>query len=506
MSLLSSAWAAVTVGLCVAIALLSGRSAHGFPRMGKSRLWTWITWQKPTRFDLPRYAKAGYEQFNKALGKPFLTKVFGHDYVVLPSKYFDDIKRASPQSLSFFQALSDGLNMEASVGHLYASTTEIDVVVKHLNPRLTQLTPLLCDEAEYAIEREVGALPDWKKFNVSNLIAAIVHRTTNRILVGKKLCRNEEYLAITTKFSRSLFISGIFWNFVRLGPLRKLVAWLTIGLHLRDRNAAAKVLLPHVLARRQEKESGVDVATKYPDALQWTIDTAPSFPGDDEPLHQVYHMLHLTFAASSASGVGVTQCLLNVLAYPEYLEPLREEISTVVARHGGWTDKALSQMSLLDSFIRETMRLHPAGSLTVARTVMDDHFRFHDGLTLPKGTNIIAPALAIHYDPDNYEDAHRFDGFRFARYRQKQGENHRWLASTIDQKFLQFGYGNHACPGRFYAIRKIKLVLAKLIMDYDFKWAQPRPVHDRPEDFAIEAQLVAAPDAEILIRSRNLSN
>lgn len=126
MSLLSSAWAAVTVGLCVAIALLSGRSAQGFPRMGKSRLWTWLTWQKPTRFDLPRYAKAGYEQvsdfdvccvvldseadneqFNKALGKPFLTKVFGHDYVVLPSKYFDDIKRASPRSLSFFQALSD---------------------------------------------------------------------------------------------------------------------------------------------------------------------------------------------------------------------------------------------------------------------------------------------------------------------------------------------------------------------------------------------------------------
>ena len=70
----------------------------------------------------------------------------------------------------------------------------------------------------------------------------------------------------------------------------------------------------------------------------------------------------------------------------------------------------------------------------------------------------------------------------------------------------RFGYGNHACPGRFYAIRKIKLVLAKLIMNYDFQWAQPRPVHDRPEDFAIEAQLVAAPDAEILMRSRNLSN
>ncbi|KAK2874945.1 hypothetical protein FQN49_001919 [Arthroderma sp. PD_2] len=441
---------------------------------------------------------AKINSFNKALGKPFATTVFGHEYVVLPSKYLDDIKRASPKSLSFFQALSDGLNMEASVGHLYTSTTEIDVVVKHLNPQLTKLTPLLSEEADFAIGKEIGTLSDWKTFNVSNLVAAIVHRTTNRILVGKELCRDEEYLSTTTRFSRSLFLHGIFWNFINLGPLRKLIARLTIWFHLKDRDAAAKLLLPHIHARRQDKEA----SSKYQDALQWTLDTAPSFPGDDEPLHQAYHMLHLTFAASSASGVGVTQCLINLLAYPEYLNPIREEIAAVVAKHEGWTDKALSQMALMDSFIRETMRLHPAGSLTVARTVMDEQFRFHDGLTLPRGTNIIAPALAVHYDADNYEDASRFDGFRFARYRQKQGESHRWLASTIDHKFLQFGYGNHACPGRFYAIRKVKLVFGKLLMDYDFDWAQPRPAGDRPEDFAIEAQMMAVPETEILVRSR----
>jgi cytochrome P450 len=151
---------------------------------------------------------------------------------------------------------------------------------------------------------------------------------------------------------------------------------------------------------------------------------------------------------------------------------------------------------------------------------MDDQFRFHDGLTITKGTNVIAPALAIHHDPENYTDAGRFDGFRFARYRQKQGDSHRWLASTIDPKFLQyvsllnkmnsnmltfrnrFGYGNHACPGRFYAIRKIKLVLGKLLMDYEFQWATPRSINSRPEDLAIEAQLMVAPDTEVLIRSR----
>lgn len=197
------------------------------------------------------------------------------------------------------------------------------------------------------------------------------------------------------------------------------------------------------------------MADKYCDALQWTLDTPPSFPGDDEPLHQAYHMLHLTFAASSASAVAVTQCVLNVTAYPEYLEPLREEIATVVAEQGGWTDKALSHMALMDSFIRETMRLHPAGArknnpeslssitkanqqiVTVARTVMDNEFQFHDGMTLPKGTNIIAPTIAIHRDSDNYVDPCKFDGYRFSRSRENRGESHLWLASTIDTKYLQ---------------------------------------------------------------------
>lgn len=39
-------------------------------------------------------------------------------------------------------------------------------------------------------------------------------------------------------------------------------------------------------------------------------------------------------------------------------------------------------------------------------------------------------------------------------------------------------------------------------MGYDFDWAQPRPAGDRPEDFAIEAQMMAAPETEILMRSR----
>ena len=36
-----------------------------------------------------------------------LIKVFGHGYMVLSTKYLDEIKLADQESLSFFQALSE---------------------------------------------------------------------------------------------------------------------------------------------------------------------------------------------------------------------------------------------------------------------------------------------------------------------------------------------------------------------------------------------------------------
>jgi cytochrome P450 len=47
------------------------------------------------------------------------------------------------------------------------------------------------------------------------------------------------------------------------------------------------------------------------------------------------------------------------------------------------------------------------------RTVMQKPFTFHDGLTIPVGTRIAYPTLAIMRDPDTFGPL-KFDGFRFA--------------------------------------------------------------------------------------------
>jgi hypothetical protein len=50
------------------------------------------------------------------------------------------------------------------------------------------------------------------------------------------------------------------------------------------------------------------------------------------------------------------QVLYRLLANPEYIEPLRQEVEAVVAEEG-WTKAGMDKMYKIDSFIRETQRV-----------------------------------------------------------------------------------------------------------------------------------------------------
>jgi hypothetical protein len=60
-----------------------------------------------------------------------------------------------------------------------------------------------------------------------------------------------------------------------------------------------------------------------------------------------------------AKKLNFTHAIYNLAAYPEYVEPLREEIQSVMSEEGIWTKKRVIKMRKLDSFIKESMRMHP---------------------------------------------------------------------------------------------------------------------------------------------------
>jgi cytochrome P450 len=157
--------------------------------------------------------------------------------------------------------------------------------------------------------------------------------------------------------------------------------------------------------------------------------------------------------------------------HDEYLEPLREEIRTVIAENGGTiTTRALQQMVKLDSFMKESTRFHPPGATTFNRKVLKG-FTLSNGQYIPPGVNVEVASQAVYQDPALFPDSSTFDGFRFSKLR-KDGtasDNARNQFVTTNEQSLMFGYGRHACPGRFFAANEIKMILARLLLDYDIQ-------------------------------------
>ena len=92
-----------------------------------------------------------------------------------------------------------------------------------------------------------------------------------------------------------------------------------------------------------------------------------------------------------------------------------------------------------------------------------------DGTFVPKGTKLEINTCSIHADKELYENPKEFDGLRFYKMRQGPGQENKYKYSSVGREDLSWGFGRHACPGRYLSAVNIKLILAELLMNYDIK-------------------------------------
>lgn len=80
-----------------------------------------------------------------------------------------------------------------------------------------------------------------------------------------------------------------------------------------------------------------------------------------------------------------------------------------------------------------------------------------------------AATAAIATDPDTFSaNSNLFDGHRFFRLRESnKASESAFKMGMATEDSLGFGLGSQACPGRFFAVNQMKLMLSKFLTSWD---------------------------------------
>lgn len=125
------------------------------------------------------------------------------------------------------------------------------------------------------------------------------------------------------------------------------------------------------------------------------------------------------------------------------------------------------------------------------------------GVEIPAGTHFSVASRNILFDPEVTPNPEIFDGLRYYKLRQSSAESHKLDFASADGINMNFGAGRYACPGRFFASMELKLLLAHLLLKYDFRFP---PGHSRPQPLVIDEFVAPSPWAKVLVRRRKCSN
>jgi cytochrome P450 len=187
-----------------------------------------------------------------------------------------------------------------------------------------------------------------------------------------------------------------------------------------------------------------------------------SFSDDDI----VNHMIFLMMAAHDTSTLTLCSLFYYLAKYPHWQQRLREESITLGKR--AITHADLTQLPLLDSAMKESLRLIPPVHGIPRRTVKDVRF---EGITIPAGTFIIISPYVSHHMTQWWESPEQFDPERFTT--SQEHKKHPY-------QYIPFGGGAHKCIGLHFADLQVKAILHQVLLQ--FRWSVPKH-YDMPINF-----------------------
>ncbi|KAF8988770.1 cytochrome P450 [Cyathus striatus] len=404
-------------------------------------------------------------EYHKFYRKPFKIASLNEWIVVLHNGVEDTTEsmKLSSSVVSSSDFHDKLFHLRHSIGKIVLDHQHTAAVAQRFTRDAAANILALRDEAEATMNDIIRAdSDDWKAYDIMNICGQIVGRVTARMVVGETLCRNPKFLGVCAQFTRELFQTAKFLNQMVPSVLWPIARYAMKG--TKPSIAAMREFVEPIIKESPcwDETKNREQASSTP--LDWLINLAK---GDEKEYtidSLTRRVLFLTFSSLSTTATQFRIALYNLAAYPEYIPLLREEAENIILEDG-WSKSSVDKMAKLESFIQESHRTSPTSRINVPRMMLQD-YTLRDGTFLPRGTAYAHWAEGINTDDNVFENALQFDGLRFYNMTQN-GE--RVGLTSLDPRFLLFGIGRQACPGRFFASMEMKLLLAYILLNFDIK-------------------------------------
>ncbi|KXH53727.1 cytochrome P450 [Colletotrichum nymphaeae SA-01] len=397
------------------------------------------------------------EGYKRAKGDFFYVPSPLGERLMIPSKYLEELKTAPIDQVDFV-------------------ATFIEMFEGKYTTMGTDVMPAVQKEIVDAFNDTFPACEDWTPVPVVHTLTQIVARVSSCMFGGTTLSHNREWVQSSIDFAIDGFIGAQqlkrYPEFLKPFAARFIPEIAKIAGHYAAAEAAAIPLL----------ESRLRTGDKAEDLLYWMAEQAKGEERD------------MAFLASI-----LLKLIYDLCERPEIIETLRNEVESLTSDDDLITKSGFLKMVKMDSFMKESQRFNPLLLITFER-VVHRPFTLSSGFTIPAHTTIGIPTQAITMDESFYPDPETFDAFRFARMREERSDmdgRAQYVASNPTS--LSFGYGRHACPGRFFAAHEIKAIMAHLLKNYDMRFTHGQ---GRPQSVRAETQYLPDPWATVEFKRR----
>ncbi|KUI64054.1 Fumitremorgin C monooxygenase [Cytospora mali] len=350
------------------------------------------------------------------------------------------------------------------------------------------LQPSMYAELQRCIDRVFGLQEgEWTEVKVYSAFEGIIFPAMTRALLGLELSCDEHFLCVFRRYIMALGLGTIF-----VGELPKLLKGMVARVVrlplLYYRNKTLGILTP-VVQRELTRLGEMPVDKTNPNKeynFIWQCarvsekNTVGGMGTRASAAVIAEWIMSLGFAGSSSTVIQATNLLLDMANCPaedQVVPRLRKEAQSVLENHKSdahdnrtndsmWHLAApFKNMPLADSLIRESLRFHPILIKGLTKEVVHKDGIVLPGSTvrMPAGSWVGVPVLGIHRDERFYTDPQLYRPFRYVDSAESLD------ASKPTPTYLGFGYGKHACPGRWFAVLMLKMIIAYIVLNYDIE-------------------------------------